>query len=569
MKRIFAYLSVAVALAACNLYGEPETSTTPLEAKDIDIAISAVGDSSFTVTLTPQGEAAFYSYLVDASDEIVPLDPSTLYSVGYTSVAQGTVCYAQNPSYSFTVAAAPNTPYVVYAVSSSVEGNVGSVVTAQTRTSDGVAPYFEDYSASGRVATFTFSEPVKAVEGKKISAKYYASNLYTKTYYPYLDDSQKMGVTDSVAVEVNENVVKVTFPALPDGAFYAIAMEEGAFVDYAGLPSMGFETVFSYDAESGKAAPSLPFYGRVPAVAMNIEVPNVSVVTDWTKYITLKHNVYGSGAVSNNISVIREFVLDGKKYTEESVLSGAPYYGVSGMNFLVRLAEEPGRGDILSIVIPEKTFYDVYGNYNAAITIGPFLYSFGYTVNDIAGSYTFSSTSGYASYGYGPYENVLTIAASDDEKEGNVMFTGQLSDIDVKFYADFDMDLGTITLPKYPVVGICVDVAYDASGNPVMDGSEYVVTEYYAALALSNGSSLYSNLLGFDVPAAHTLDFWYAGQAFIGILELDKTSGNPVAFYDLLNITGISYPAVVAQTAPSSARGLKPFSPAICSPTEF
>lgn len=544
MKRFLAYLSVAAALTACNLYGEPEVSTSPLEAEGIDIAVTAVKDSSFTVTLTPKGEAAYYSYLVDNSQEAENLDASKVYSVSYKSVMQGTVCYAKNPTYTFTVNAEPNTAYVVYAVSSSKEGNVGELAYVKTATSDSVVPEIVKSAANGRSFEFTFSENVNFVDGKSVTAKYYASNFMAKEHLAYVDDSQKMGVTkaEDTQVEVNGNVATVTFPTLPDGAYYAIVMENGAFADSANLPCAGFETVFKYNEETGKISVNLPYHGKIDAASMELNGELPQVIVDHNEYITLETSEYISGAVAKMVQIKRTYTdAEGKKITEESVLSGAPYYGALGTNkFGVKLAEEPGRGDYITITIPEKTVYDVYGNYNEAVTIGPLLYSYNFSLEDVCGEYTFNSESGY---GYGKYSNVIEIKESDNAEAGNIMFVGELTDVEIKAYAYFDKDLGYIELEPLPVVGKVKDFVYGSDGKPVEgDDGNPIIEEYDLALCLTtNGNNIYNNPLGFDMTVAHQLDFWFTGKAFLGLLEAKGESY--VGYYDVISFTSIEYGA--------------------------
>ncbi len=534
-------------MTACNLYGEIPESTTPLSAKDIDVTVSAVTDSAFTVTLAPKGEAAFYSYLVDQDDEAYDLSPEEIYFVDYSSVAEGTVCYAENPTYTFTVDAEPNSQYWIYAVSSATDGNVGKLTVVGVKTTDGVAPEIVDAECKDTTLTLTFSEDVKYDKGIVITAKYYASNLYAKEYLPFVDDSQMMGV-DTAKVTVEGNVATCAFPNLPNGAYYAPIVPDGAFVDYAGLKAEGFDNGFKYDTDKKKPVPQGPVYGKVAAAAFApVLADTLDVMLDYSAYQTLNHpdKYYVSGAVASMVKVkVVEINDAGATVTTESVLSGAPYYGaVSTTSWGVKLKDEPSRGAYVTITIPEKTFYDVYGNYNSEVVIDPLLYSYGYTMDDFVGTYTINSTSGYASYGYGPYANVVTIAKSDDAKKGDVVISGQLSDVNFTAYAAIDTDLGTIEfVTKYPaVVGTCVDVDYDDDDNPKKDSDgNYVTITYDYTLALTtNGSNLYTSAWGFDMASAHSLAFWFSGQAFAGLMELK--GGQAFGWYDLLNIGEIEY----------------------------
>lgn len=436
-------------MTACNLYGEIPESTTPLSAKDIDVTVSAVTDSAFTVTLAPKGEAAFYSYLVDQDDEAYDLSPEEIYFVDYSSVAEGTVCYAENPTYTFTVDAEPNSQYWIYAVSSATDGNVGKLTVVGVKTSDGVAPEIVDAECKDTTLTLTFSEDVKYDKGIVITAKYYASNYYAKECLPFIDDTQMMGV-DTAKVTVEGNVATCAFPNLPNGAYYAPIVPDGAFVDYAGLKAEGFDNGFKYDSDKKQPVPQGPVYGHVAAAAFEpVLADTLEVMLDYDAYQVLNHpdKYYVSGAVASKVEVkVVETNAAGAKVTTETVLSGAPYYGAgSTTSWVVKLQDEPSRGSYVTITIPEKTFYDVYGNYNSEVVIGPLLYSYGYTTAAVIGTYNCSGASGF-----GPTYNEpawgITIAESDNAKEGNVMVTSYYG-ISCKIYADFDTDLGTFSMP--------------------------------------------------------------------------------------------------------------------------
>lgn len=81
---------LAMAVACSELYGPEPTPIAPDTAAGVEITVSEVKDSSFKVTVTPSGEASYYSWLVDESPKAAALDSSALYSVSYESLVQGT-----------------------------------------------------------------------------------------------------------------------------------------------------------------------------------------------------------------------------------------------------------------------------------------------------------------------------------------------------------------------------------------------------------------------------------------------------------------------------------------------
>ncbi|MBR5300502.1 MAG: hypothetical protein IKU36_09700, partial [Bacteroidales bacterium] len=150
MKRILTYVTMLTLAVACNdLYGPEETPLTPDKAGSIEISISDVTDNSFKVTVSPASESSYYAYLVDEAAAAVELDAAKLYEVKYSSVAQGNVKWTkENPSYTFEVAAKPNTTYQVYAVAGSPMGNPGDVVVKSVKTSDVVNPEYVGYATA-------------------------------------------------------------------------------------------------------------------------------------------------------------------------------------------------------------------------------------------------------------------------------------------------------------------------------------------------------------------------------------------------------------------------------------
>ena len=132
------------------------------------------------------------------------------------------------------------------------------------------------------------------------------------------------------------------------------------------------------------------------------------------------------------------------------------------------------------------------------------------------------------------------------------MFTGQLADINVKFYGDFDVDLGEITLPSKPVVGIIQDYVYDDNDTPIVDDEGNPILEnFYAVLALSDGQKIYPNNLGFSVTESHKLTPWYS-YVYWGLCEY-TANGQLYGVYDLLQWTSCEYtPDAEPAAAPAS-----------------
>ena len=68
MKKILTLISIVALAAGCEANFVPEQhSTAVVSPSDVVITTSAVGDNSFTFTMSTEGEAAYFSYLVDKS----------------------------------------------------------------------------------------------------------------------------------------------------------------------------------------------------------------------------------------------------------------------------------------------------------------------------------------------------------------------------------------------------------------------------------------------------------------------------------------------------------------------
>lgn len=574
------YLSIAAAaalvLAGCTegLYGPTPTPEPKVDAKGIDIQISEATDSSFVLTLTPEDTSAlFYSYAV-VEGELKNIDSTVLYANGYKEKAVASNIIKNSAPYSTTLTISELTPYstyTVYAVASSSTGVVGTVASKSVKTSDNEAPTLVEESIFfdaiknvevGNVVAVEFSEPVALAENAEVTVKYYG--IYSSDH-DILND-ENIG-TGSAEIIVKGELVGFVVSDIPAGAHYSVSFDEGTFVDAAGNKAEGLESV--YLIYKGTPA-ALGLVGRIDTESFSFVADSVAAVVALTDGISLAFPegvelgdydkevaasvCYEIGSEVRTYSDIAPFAAGSNLYTLSPDLSSV----IVTPNAKGSERQDPARGSIVTITIPEGWLYDIYGNPNAEYTVGPFIYSYGYEAESaLYGTYVLSSVSGYASYGYGPYEDVITISKSDDAKKGNTLISGTLADAPVKIYADFDGVQGTLTISAWQEeVGSVEDYLYDASGYPTVgEDGQYIVNEYPITLALTrDGRSFFDNDFGFDIPAPHTLNWWYTNQAFLSILELDE-DGDIYNVYDVLNITKATYsPSANPAPAPSAAR---------------
>lgn len=563
IQSIAVFAAVAMAAMACTneALAPAEASTPVLDAPGMSIKVLEAKDDSFSVEFAPTGEALAYSYMITAAPIAAP-DSSAIYALSGSALAAERIKYAKTKTYTVYMDAdkgvTPNSKYYIYAVAANKENNVGAVATATVSTSDTVAPDFTSFDFGDNQVLLNFTEAISYDKSKEITAQVQAWR------YPV---GAPVIAKTVATVQTAGNQALLTFDEITTpGMLYFVNIPAGAFVDAVGQGTP--EVVSSIEGvdsenEDNPYAPIFAdgsIYGWIEPEEGGLECTSLlptDVLVDASGYIKLIQTATMLDRVaSNSVDVITIHEGSSKSVTTSFHLASAPEYGALDL-FTVgaQIPELPDRGDMIGFHIKEGALVDIYGNTSPEMELGPVLYSFGYTIDDIAGDYVFHSTSAYAAYGYGPYDNVLTIAASDNEENGNVMFTGELSDINVKFYGKFDVDQGTLVVNRAQVVGTCVDVAWDGDDPMVDESGNYVMATYYALLYLSNGSGLYSNNLDFTVPAAHTITFDYApyNGVYVGILEADA-SGSLVAFYDLLKITGIEYQATTAgaPAAPAS-----------------
>lgn len=554
------YLSIAAAaamvLAGCTegLYGPTPSPEPKVDAKGIDIQISEAADSSFVLTLTPEDTSAlFYSYAVIAG-ELKQVDSAVLYADGYAEGAVASDVIKNVAPYKSSIKISklnPFTSYTVYAVASSSTGVVGAVASKSVKTSDSEAPVIDEESLffdeianieAGNTVSIKFSESVSYVKDAGVVVKYYG--LYSSDHD--ILENDPIG-TGSAEVTVEGNVVSFAISGVPAGAYYSVSFAEGAFVDAAGnkaeATASGYLLYQEFEVAMG-------IVGRIETESFGFVADSVGVVANLTEAISLAFPEgleLGSFDTKVAASVVYKNGSEVRSYSDIAPSdAGANLYTLSEDFSIVIVTpnaelssrQDPERGSIVTITIPEGWLYDIYGNPNAEYTVGPFIYSYGYEAETaIYGSYSFSTASAFTGT---PCADEITISASDSEEaeEGEVVLEGTLSGIPVKIYGIFDGVQGTISVSASQLVGQLEDYVYDDAGEPVLGEDDKPLTKVYDLIILTTttGRDLIKDDLVFDVPAAHKLSF--RNNAYIAIVEVDGSS--IVGFADVLYIKSIS-----------------------------
>ena len=452
-KYLLSLLAVAVAFG-CTKF-EHEDPIAVVNPSSPSITVGEVGETGFSATISAQAGTGFYSYAV-LKGKATDLNPTNLLKVNYKSgPAAGTVDYAKSPSKTVTVEELDrNTVYTVYAVAASVQGTVGEVVYKEVTTGDNEKPGPKAIDYADYVLTATFNEPV-TYKGKRATANYYAVNTPKGAAFN-IAENIPVG-TVNVTIEADGNTVTFALDTIPNGAYFAINYPEGTFEDAVGNPTPAMESKFFLDKDGKLDGEG--FVGRQDPVNFDLElagdIDSIAIVKNLMEpimmaapegFIFFKSENPEDGGYSIKYDGGNEQHIytqpgpydfgwsaeDNLAYCFPNALSGRP---------------DPKGGDVVTISLPEGFLTDIYGNVNNTFVIGPFLYSFGYTLEDVIGYYNVEA------YSYFQKKTVtfpMVIEESDNEEEGNVMITtmfGAKLDEDLHLYADFDGDSGTLTIP--------------------------------------------------------------------------------------------------------------------------
>ena len=433
MRKLFTYLTVAalVAVACDDMYGPVETPTAPDKAGSVKIQIDTIGDDTLAFTISPEGVASYYSYVV-TQGSATAVDSSAVYQCKVDGLIKGTFHAATDSVATLTLGElAPNTPYTIYAVAGSPQGIPGSVSVTEVTTNDVVTIEYVDYddTVTDSTIVLTFSEQVFLSKEGKITATYYAANL----------DFAEMGTVPAVAdsIDVVGNTVTVQFAGLPHGAYYALSWPEGMFTDSKGNKIAAMEC----SLEEGVAA-------RKDTVAFELDealAEKMQLFNDWT---TAEFSVgvpcdstiaaAGAGAVTAN------YLTPGHKLTIDMTL-GVDYVfsydpEKEKSSVVMWCPEEPGIGTTVVFSFEQDAFQDIWGNPTKEADYAT-LCAYDYTIEDVIGTYVGEAKS----YFNGPgMTTSMIIEASDDQSKGNVMITN---------FDGFDCDIAPIYATFTPTTG--------------------------------------------------------------------------------------------------------------------
>ena len=188
-----------------------------------------------------------------------------------------------------------------------------------------------------------------------------------------------------------------------------------------------------------------------------------------------------------------------------------------GTSVILGLDEGPEFGYYSNFEIAEGVVEDLFGNVNNALKIeDQVLYSYGYTLEDVVGTYgyAFLKSSGTVETGELVLEEAdkVKVLGDDNEYECNVMFTKYYDmDLTDPLYAVFDPNSGTITIPDWQTITALPIVEDDK----VVDAYIIIYSTYnLAATTISVPSA--GVLDGFDDDAFGYAVYLYSTQQRLG-----------------------------------------------------
>lgn len=483
MKKIlFTILAAAAMSAACTKFVEDTTPTYDTAPKP-EVSATVVSDTEITVTVTAGEGSNFWGYAVMTGAPGASADK--LVANGYAKdaavVVQGEDKLPQAAQMKYSeetktvtlelTGLTPFTDYTVYAASVTEMGVVSEVAEMTVKTTDGTAPVVTDFdfSEEEEVLTFTitFNDPVQLTGNGTAKAWFYAENYYDESDMLILykeaaipaDHISASGKNLIVSVPASEYIpgayVAITYSAdiVKNGADAVNAAYETHLIGYGeeGIEKQGIFGYYEYaNWDFSLVDPAtLPDEEEGPGDMEGEEDEEEEKVPvyfgDWTKLIM---TVYSTSEYAlADTTGDDEITIINTEASGRTVSYTASKYGVLTANTAgIMLSEAPAYGSTISFTVAEGSFCDIFGNVNNEFAAEDEYYrSYGYTLNDILGSYTIQAVSALDG---SLITKSMVIEASDDPESGDFMitsFAGIPCNI-APIYGSFDTDSGSIDI---------------------------------------------------------------------------------------------------------------------------
>lgn len=461
-KYIIIIVSVLLAAISCVKFEQETPIAKDTVVNALTIETTAVGDSTICFTVTPGNGTSYYSYVVVAG-EAAKMDSSKVFALNVSGAIVKKTVDAGKTAVAVDTAKAlkPFSDYTIYAVPANIQGTIGTVVSKTVKTTDGLVPTAKA-TLTDSTAVLTFDNTVKLAEGAEIFARYYVADT-SFVNQSYADQSV---CTDSVKVKVTVagNVATLDCSSVPHGAYWSVSYPEGTFKDASGQKCKAMKSGF---LNYNKSAYGVGLCGRKPQKAFGLSLygdvkkEGVKLVVDLTKPLWLNVNTHEDSPIAkaspDSTGTITYKYKSGDKEQETFKYAFGVDFGIDGdfedetllkfyPNISSELRPDPTRGSEVTIVFPSGVLTDIYGNQNTSFQVGPFLYSYGFGVEDVAGVWGFDGVTVLVNHeDEAPW--TFTLEKSDDAEAGNMMITSYYGFDNLKLYCDFDGDQGILTIP--------------------------------------------------------------------------------------------------------------------------
>ncbi len=532
MKKIlFSILAAAVVTASCTKFVE-DAPVVFTDAESPEVEAETSGDKQIFITVTGKQSTSFFSYAV-IEGPAAKLDSVSLLKGSYASSAikldgkpvAGVVDFSQTQTVSVTITGlTPNTTYTVYAVASNAQGKVSAVTTASTTTTDGTAPalVYDDYESGEKDGLLAFAipfdDPIVPGANPEVTAHFFARyEGTTNGNYFFLKEQKSVSISpDNIFTDENVLYVYVPEEEYIPGAYVSITYTAGTVKNALGAECAAFEkALVAYSSEYKQV-----IYNGICAQYKNVafalslneegdaddddspekaddedeDEAEYEVFSDW-ETLVMKSYAQTEYPLASRLKTTASISVEDANgrtvsYTGQQLKIVDKVNGVVG----VALDEDPGFGTYVSYSIAAGSIVDIYGNSNEALTVTKgYFCSYGYTLEDIIGTYAVSSYNAFTGKVSPAY--TFVVEASDDAKKGNIVITNYLG-IEGKLYATFDLDNGSFSVEAYDLFsgnsteGYCTYFYKDDEAIFNVPSAGVISSEYYIGAATVSGGKM-------------------------------------------------------------------------------
>ena len=489
MKKILAYFTViaAIVAAGCTNFGDENQLSLGAapEAVISDVVAEADGDS-ITFNLAPSKEAGYYAWVVVKSELVdSTLQADRILKKLVAGVANGLINYTDKPTSTIGVGKlTPFTVYQIYAVTSSKDGVVSKVENFSIRTlDDGSKPTPKGVAIADTIVTLTFHEPLK-LGTSKVFVSYFAKNTVSGANplviaAGYEDFNPQNIEVAAERLSVSGNKLIVELPNAPAGVYASITYEEGAVTDLDG----NLCSTYSRKADTLQSGvPSRGITVRVPTKSWalqgefeEVNPDTVAAFTDWSA-LSIPAIAKEGVVVKKKIATVKPTVV----YAEigKSTKVEVKTWGISTSGVPVfKLPEAPARGAVVDLNIPAGAFEDVYGNTSLALDVkGNYLYSYGYTLADITGTWQINGINASTGAAITP-ETVIIVADASSENPYALLVKNlgkAIAGVDTEVKAELDPVQGKLIVSDWQTLKVdwthpsagTADIFFSSSSSP-------------------------------------------------------------------------------------------------------